>query len=434
MCARRPRVLFVYADRVAQDLGGTGIRALELARALSDSAEVSIAATESDGSDLGVPVATFAPHAPRQLAGLAKSADMIVAQPQWPLAMRALERSGAQLVFDLYDPELFGTIEHFSARPRRLRRTMVALANDRLNRALRLADRVICGGERQRDLWIGTMLAVGRIDRDAYARDPSYRSVIDTVPFGLPEEPPQRGAAPGPRELFGLAPDEPLALWNGGIWSWLDAETAIRAFAEWRGRNGAGTLVFMGASPSPAAKSAEARARHLAGELGLLGESVLFSETWVPYGERATWLLEADCAIYAHHERLEARYAHRTRLLDCFWAGLPIVCTTGDELAEEVDRRDLGATAPAGDHLALADALTRVFDRGRPGFGPALAEAASERTWARAVAPLVRWAGEPPPPRAGTLAAPPGERARTSAYLAAAAGAAALRLPAPRLP
>ena len=107
-------------------------------------------------------------------------------------------------------------------------------------------------------------------------------------------------------------------------------------------------LVFMGASDAAQARDAERRARALARDLGLLGRVVRFNDDWVPYAQRGAWLLQADCAVAAHHDHLETRFAHRTRLLDCLWAGLPVVCTRGDELAERIEREDLGATVAAG--------------------------------------------------------------------------------------
>ena len=68
-------------------------------------------------------------------------------------------------------------------------------------------------------------------------------------------------------------------------------------------------------------------ARATAEALGLLGSVVLFNDSWVPYEERGAWLNDADCALSLHHDHLETRYAFRTRVLDCFWASLPIVCT-----------------------------------------------------------------------------------------------------------
>ena len=146
----------------------------------------------------------------------------------------------------------------------------------------------------------------------------------------------------------------------------------------------------------PAAAKSTKAARELAGELGLLGSVVHFHEGWVPYAERGAWLTQADCAISAHADHLETRFAYRTRLLDCFWAGLPVVCTSGDDLAERVAREGLGAVAPPGDADALAAALEGVLERGRDAYAPSLRAAAERQTWERVAEPSR--AGSPSPP------------------------------------
>lgn len=418
------RVLLVYADRVGRSMGGVGIRACELARVLgADGHDVTIAAAEHDGSDVGAPVVTFSPHAPRGLRGELAAADAIVAQPQWPLLMRRMARSGARLVFDLYDPEAFGTLEHFADRAPRLRRTMAAYAVDRLQQSLRIADHVGCASERQRDLWLGALLASGLVTAEEYDRDPSLRSRLDVVAYGVPEESPQRRPdAAGARAALGLEPDDELVLWNGGVWSWLDAPTAVRAVALLRKRRPSVRLGFMGSSDAAPARRAEAAARAVADELDELGSGVLFHDAWVPYAERAGWLLDASCALSAHVDHLETRFASRTRLLDCFWAGLPVVCTAGDELAARVEREDLGEAVPAADPMAMAAAIESVLDRGRAGYAPRLAAAARELSWERVSAPLRRWLSEPAPPprpRPRLGGRRPGELVRTGGYLAA---------------
>ena len=65
-------------------------------------------------------------------------------------------------------------------------------------------------------------------------------------------------------------------------------------------------------------------------------------EEWVPYERRADWLLDADVGVSAHRDDVETRFAFH-RVLDYLWAGLPVLCTAGDALADEVQRLDLGA-------------------------------------------------------------------------------------------
>jgi len=389
----RPRVLFISADPVGPEMAGVGIRCWELAQALAPHARVTLAAIRIGPMPPSeVKLVTFEPHSPRALRPHIFAADLIVAQPQWPVVTAWLKRSKARVVYDLYDPETFETIELFSDRSRTLRRLMVELSLDRLNDALRTGDHFICASEKQRDLWLGAMYAGRLIDAPAYDRDPSFRSVIDVVPFGLPGDAPR---ATDPlamqRSIPQLLEDDEIVLWNGGIWNWLDAAGAVRAFALLSERRPQTRLVFMGATTNPAGRRASDEARRVAAEKGLLDRTVFFNTHWVPYGERANWLLGASCACSAHEEHLETRFAFRTRLLDCFWAGLPVVCSDGDELAERVRREQLGEAVPAGDERALAAALERVLERGRAFYLDALSGVAAEYAWPRVAQPLIRF-------------------------------------------
>lgn len=435
------KVLFIYGDRVGASMGGVGIRAVELARVVQRElgAEVTIAAADSDGADVGVPVVLFRPHAPRALDPYLTRADAIVAQPGWPLLMRRLRRSSARLVFDLYDPEVFGTLENFRGRKPALRASMGAFAADRLTTSLHIGHHLMCATERQRDLWLGAMLGVGLITSRLWDKDPSFCSFLDVVPYGVPHEPPrvEPSEAADVRRRLGLAGEDELVLWNGGIWSWLDAPAAIEAIALLRKRRPRAQLVFMGAASAGPALEATTVARELARQRGLIGQGVIFNDEWVPYERRAAWLATADCAISTHLDHLETRFSSRTRLLDCFWARLPIVCTGGDELGVRVEREGLGEVVAPGDYAAIADALERVLGAGRDTYAPALAGAATNLDWSLVAAPLLAWlSGESPALRLGERSGwkrPPSERLRSGAYLLAAGALSMLRVSPPSL-
>ena len=388
--AMPPRVVLISAEPLAERMPGPAIRAYELGRALAPHADVVLASPRGPEpvAPLELEVVEFHRADPRPLERLLDTASLVVAQPPWPHVAAAIRRSGARFVADLYDPEPFELLETLAGRSATVRRVAGALTLDRISAAVHLADHVICASERQRDLWLGLLLAERLISPAAYDRDPALRSRLDVVPFGVPTAPALR-TGPGPRR-----PGEELVLWNGGIWNWLDAPTAIRAVAALRRRRPQVRLLFMGASGAGQAARATAQAR---AEAAALGDAVTFHDGWVPYEQRADWLLDADCALSTHREHLETRFAFRTRLLDCIWAGLPIVCTDGDELAARVQRDELGATAPPGDVEATAAALEQVLARGRGAYGPALERARAELAWERAAAPLVRWLGEAAP-------------------------------------
>jgi glycosyltransferase involved in cell wall biosynthesis len=399
-----PRILLIYNDLVGPDMGGLGIRATELARVLRAHGEVTIAAAATGGELDGIPVAAFNPHDPRGLAPHLEHSDVVVARPQWPLAMRMLKRSEARLIFDLYDPDTFGTIEHYAERPARRRRLMAAFSVDRLGEALRIGHHFICASERQLDFYLGAMLAEGLISPEAYERDSSFRSVIDVVPFGAPSDPPERTGGPGIRETFPtISPDDEVVLWNGGIWDWFDAPTAIRGAAALAERRPRVKLVFMGGS-SGRLHRAETEARALASELGALDRVVFFNDGWVPYEQRADWLLDASCAVSTHGRHIETRLAFRTRLLDCFWAELPVVCTAGDELGDRIQRDGLGVTVPEEDPDAVASALEAVLQRGKDAYSEELHLAAEDYTWPAVAEPLVRFVtSTSPQPSLGSM-------------------------------
>jgi glycosyltransferase involved in cell wall biosynthesis len=398
----QPRVLVICSDRIGKQMAGPAIRAYELAKALQPhAAAVTLAGVETDAEPLDdMPVVQYHIRDQRRLKPLIRAADVIVAQPQWPVVAAWMRASGARLIFDLYDPEPLEVLEFLSDRSALLRRALDTLTVDRVVDALHDGHHFVCASEKQRDLWLGMLMGERLIRPAVYDRDPTLRSILDLAPFGAPSEPPARVAGvAGPRERFGLAPADEVILWNGGIWDWLDAPTAVAALARLLERRPRARLVFMGASTQGPGRRAAESARRVAGELGVLDRQVFFNTEWVPYAARANWLLDADCGISTHIEHLETRFAFRTRLLDCFWSGLPVVCTRGDDLAELVEREDIGATVAQRDVDGTADALERVLERGRGDYADAIGRVAASFAWDRVAAPLVRFAGEGRPPR-----------------------------------
>ena len=144
---------------------------------------------------------------------------------------------------------------------------------------------------------------------------------------------------------------------GGSLLDWRDPVTLIEAVAALAPRRPELKLVFMGTKhPNPLVKPmrAVAASRERAEALGVLDRHVFFND-WVPYTERARYLLEADLGVSTHREHLETHFAFRTRMLDYVWARLPIVCTDGDVFARLVRSEGLGAAVPPGDAAALAE-------------------------------------------------------------------------------
>ena len=421
------RILVISSDAIGTSMAGGGIRAFELARALAPHGDVTLAGLPSPTAhDLDLSVVTYDLNDPSELKGPIAAADVVVAQPQWPTVMGWMHRSSARLIFDMYVPELFEVLESWADRGRGARGLVASLVTDRLMSAFHIGHHFLCASDRQRDLWLGAMLAERMITPGLLEQDPSLTRTIAKVPFGVPNETVARTESPGLRDRFAeIGSSDPVALWNGGLWGWLDPLTVIRAMTKVIERLPNARLVFMGKATHRQAERATQEARELAGSLGVLDTSVFFNDSWVPYADRANWLLDADCAVSAHEEHLETRFAFRTRLLDCFWSGLPIVCTGGDDLADRVEMEDLGATVAPGDVDGMADAIERVLRRGKPSYRDAMARTAAAYSWSVVTQPLVEFAlSTDAPRRLGGLSRPPrpGQLGRGTAFRIARAG------------
>ena len=398
------RVLVLASEPVGERMAGPSIRALEVARALARAGHAATLAAPAPSvladDRVALLEAGFADF-DRVLAAAADH-DVLVAQELPAQMLRHVRRLPIRLVADLYNPRPMEVLEAVRDRSRPAQRRAQVLATLTTLAMCAAADFIVCASEKQRDLWLGGLALHGLITLDRYRADPSLRSLIDVVPFGLPAEPPRPAEAPVLKGAWpGIGPDDRVLLWGGGIWNWLDAITCIDAVARLDDLDPPVHLVFQGLE-RPGLEPVDAisgtpRALAHAETLGLLGKRVHVNHDWVPYAERGAWLLEADLGVSAHHDHLEARFSFRTRVLDYLWAGLPYVGTVGDALADLVERRGLGRTVPPEDPDAFAAACRALLtDRAEwEAAAERIAELRPTLTWAEAVKPLARFCADP---------------------------------------
>jgi glycosyltransferase involved in cell wall biosynthesis len=253
-----------------------------------------------------------------------------------------------------------------------------------------VADLVLCSNERQRDLLIGAALAADRLTADG-AMPPLHERLV-VVPHGLELE----SLCPGRSTLrTGALADEGLrlALWAGGMWSWLDPLTAIKAVERLRAHRPELRLAFVGTEhPDPDQRRAHAGpATHAAAYVRDHGleEVVIFRPQWLSRREYVDHLVDADVGVSLNGSTLEARYASRTRVVDYLSAGLPVVCTGGDTMSDLVAAGELGMVVDAGDVDGCAAALDRLT-QGAPrriGNGAAV----ESLRWSNVAWPLVEF-------------------------------------------
>jgi hypothetical protein len=256
------KIVVLCLDAVGPRMAGIAIRSVEIARQLSAHADVTLVAARSNGDvDLDVPVVAYDRHDGRSVRPHLVGADAVVCQPQWPLVMGELRACGARLVFDLSCPEIIETLAFRTGGEPARRRLITAMTADRLVEALRIGHHFVASTSRQLDFWLGVAAGERLLTPEAYDRDPTLRSRFALAPHGVPERPPRRSPAPGLHGTLGLDPATPVVLWTSAIWSWLDAETPIRAMTALREWMPHARLVFLGADPERAAgASAHTRA------------------------------------------------------------------------------------------------------------------------------------------------------------------------------
>jgi glycosyltransferase involved in cell wall biosynthesis len=394
----RPDLLVITPDVLGPKMAGPAIRALELARALASVCTVRVVSTvRCDLGPTDVPVAYADDAALRKAVD---QADVLLVQGHVLDHHPWIRDARAAIVVDLYDPIHLEVLEHSRELPLLQRRRGVQFARDTIARQIDRGDFFLVASEKQRDFWIGHLALAGRVNATSYDGDPSLRSLIDVVPFGVPEGTP----VPGTPVLRGVVPgigaDDPVILWAGGVYNWFDPLTLLRAVDRLRQRVPEVRLYFMGLRHPHPEVGEMAMARHtraLATELGLDGAHVFFNEGWVDYDRRQAYLLEADIGVSTHLDHLETAFSFRTRVLDYLWAALPIVATTGDGMAELIEHEGFGITVPPGDVDALEAALfALVSDPARRADARARIEAQRDRfRWARAAEPLARYCAQP---------------------------------------
>ncbi len=391
-------LLVISHDVIGQRMAGPGIRMWEIARVLASVIPVTLIAPCP--IDLEPPpgvscshytwgdAATLAPH----LA----TATVVLANGLVAAAHSELLTYRGRLIIDLYDPVAFENLELFRRQPLTERQRIADRDGALLRDVLTRADHVLCATERQRDLYIGGLLTLGRLSPALIDSDPLLRNLIDVVPFGVSDTPPKASGQPALRGVLdNIGTDHEIILWSGGLWDWMDPQTLVRAMPRVLAAVPHARLVFLaGRHPGLAQEMATpAQTRQLAAELGLLGNGIHFYEEWIPYERRADILLEATVMVSLHPEHLETRYAAvRSRVLDHLWVGKPTVLSAGDAAAELIETHNAGEAVPIGDVDAVAAALIRLLtDSQRRAVQSANAAALGQRLrWSQVVTPIIR--------------------------------------------
>lgn len=392
------RLLIVSHDIIGERMAGVGIRYSEIAKALAFSWQIDVtlaAPAPSESPAAGLQFITYQRGREAQLAGALRAADAVLCYPGALCNLSPVLPDSLPVIVDGYDLDI---LEQLAAQTGQPESDIDAWHRNTNEYTLRRGDFFICATQRQRDWWLGCLDAAGRINTANYRADPTFRRMVDLVPYGIPDTPPAP-LRPVMRGVWaGVSETDLLALWGGGVWDWFDPFTLIRALVLLQASGLPIKCVFPGARhPAPDAQPSRhfQRFQQAAAEAGVLGKTVLIGD-WADYADWAGCLTEATVGVSLHYDHLEAHFSARTRTLSYIWAGLPMALTRGDELADLAARHGVAFLAPPRDAAGVATALLEAISlRARPDRAALFRPLQERFAWASCVAPIARFMRAP---------------------------------------
>jgi glycosyltransferase involved in cell wall biosynthesis len=380
------KIMILTGDMIGNRMAGPAIRAFEMARVLSATHSITLACPEITGTipDLPPTVHVTAFGVDPRWSELDACDAVII-----PGSMHVDAHFNTPMLVDLYDPFILSSLSRTDKTESKQLEEL-----ESLKRNLSRGDFFVCASDRQKDFWLGMLAASGRVNIRQYKTQPHLQDLIQTAPFGIPEEPPC-----GKKWNFPGDPGDFWIVWGGGIWDWFDPLTPIRAVAELNKKGKNISLLFMGTThPNPrmTQMSMAQKAIDLAEELQILNRKVFFSD-WIPYSDRGSVLQHANLAVSTHYPHLETHFSYRTRILDYIWARLPFVCTVGDVFSDIARQHQIGLTVPPENMPALAEAFeTFLCD---PEYHQKcranLQKVADEMTWPKVLKPVLDFCNVP---------------------------------------
>lgn len=396
--AERTRVLVPIAEPIGGQMSAVGIRQFEVGKALAPHVDVTFASPVSGHDEShGIPVVPCPTRA--AFVSLLRTHDVL-----YTLGLNAdrfldVAASGIRVILDIYTPLAYEILESWPEVPTPLLSHMHRRVVRWTNAQISHADFIVCTNERQRDMWLGVMNAIGRLTAADTRRNPDCRELIDVASFGIPEDPPAGSGHPLRDRLPGVGAGDFLLLWSSKILAWQDPVTLLRAMHRLAEDEPRIRLVFLGVGEIPTGgkrnpfdptsfRTFEAAA--LSDELGLTGRNVFFISERIPYRDIGNYYHDADAAVATYPDTLETRFCLGSRLLDYVWAGLPMVVTGGQLQRDFVEGQGLGIVVEPGNAAALAEAIRSLKDRSRGDADTTAFAAARKRlAWSASVDAIV---------------------------------------------
>jgi hypothetical protein len=309
------------------EVGGIGLRTSELADALSATCDVRVLAPD-DTDDL-MPMGAAKVVGPRDWTRALADADAVVFF-DCPDRTRLEEAVAAG---KLIVSENVAPLEHAeypsllaSPDPQAAHREIVAT----YARQLAVSHHFLCRSDVERATLVANLCLAGRVGPADISRSRTLDHLVSLVPIGFSERSAAAARRAEPRHLADF-------LWTGGIWSFYDPMTFVRAVARCRDLRIPVTGAFLHAQEQPDNAALLAELRRETAALGLR-DAMRFRSGRMAHDERDSYLLGARGLVCIGRPGVESQTCVRLRIRDTRLLGVPLIVDGHGATATEAAR------------------------------------------------------------------------------------------------
>jgi glycosyltransferase involved in cell wall biosynthesis len=227
--------------------------------------------------------------------------------------------------------------------------------------ALRRADVFSAASGPQRHALIGELAAIGRLRGSTCGYE-----FVHVIPNGREDLPPLDGKAPLREEL---GPDAALALWVGGYNYQFDVDSLFEGFETAMGKEP--RLHFVSTGGKIDGHNEITFERFLDRVSTSPNKDRYHFFGWLPQEDFERLMRSSDMGVSMDLPCYETELGARNRITEMFRAGLPVITTSGPEIASDVGSFEAGWVLPTGCPEgvagALLDAVSSPEDRKKRG-------------------------------------------------------------------
>lgn len=342
------RIILISSHPISSRMAGPGIRYYKFAEHLSERFEtLLLIPNEGDIKPKNFEIKRISSGRWKEIK---KRYDFLITQG-YRIPLRILYSFEGKKLLDLYTPmpvEYWEHIKNLGIIKRNLKYAKVIFKTYLI---MKLSDAILCANERQVFFYKG-MLKAWKLKERPFL----------IVPSGIDEDVSEEKDY---LKISGFRRnDEPIFLWNGGVWRWLDPFTPIRALKKLSDEGIKANILFVGKKTPVREERGIEIADEVIKECERLGisEQVFFGE-WATYEDCLKLVSSSTGGICTFYKTLETEISFRTRFLDCLSAITPMIWTEGDYFSELIKSYEIGLVIKAEDIVEMKEAMKMLLNK-----------------------------------------------------------------------